>query len=101
MSGIRTWDLWASYAARHIWTIRVSRVSHRVLTSVDASVAASSVARGYVFRLVANGLSRPRKIHFDDEGHLLVVDTGVGVRALTKKTRAVDASRKTCLSGRL
>ena len=42
------------------------------------------VASGYQVALVATGLAKPRSIHFDTEGNLLVVeaDTG-GISALT------------------
>ena len=52
-----------------------------------------SVAPGYVVRLVANGLTGPRKIHFDSAGHLLVLEKGVGVTSLTFKD-----SGKGCLN---
>ena len=52
-------------------------------TTVSASVPAPSVAKGYTARLIGNGLSSPRGITFDSAGHLLVVQSGVGIEALT------------------
>lgn len=37
-----------------------------------------SIASGYSLQVVATGLSRPRGIAFDDQGHLLVVEQGSG-----------------------
>lgn len=42
-----------------------------------------SVASGYAATLVATGLSSPRGAIFDASGHLLVVERGKGVTALT------------------
>jgi glucose/arabinose dehydrogenase len=43
-----------------------------------------SIASGYAYQVVATGLADPRGIHFDSEGHLLVVERGEGrVSALT------------------
>lgn len=38
-----------------------------------------TVASGYSLQVVATGLSRPRGIAFDDQGHLLVVQAGDGI----------------------
>lgn len=38
-----------------------------------------SVAPGYKVALIANGLIKPRSIHFDTVGNLLVVQQGVGI----------------------
>lgn len=51
--------------------------------SVSSRVPAPSVAPGYEARLVAGGLESPRGIQFDSAGHLLVVEEGRGVTALT------------------
>jgi hypothetical protein len=51
--------------------------------SLTASYAAPSVAAGYEARLIANGLRDPRGIIFDKQGHLLVVEKGVGIVGLT------------------
>lgn len=40
-------------------------------------------AKGWNYRLAANGLKKPRSIAFDDNNGLLVVDSGVGVYRLT------------------
>jgi len=37
-----------------------------------------SVASGYSLQVVATGLSKPRGLVFDDEGHLLIVEQGSG-----------------------
>lgn len=52
-------------------------------TTLTASYPAPSLAPGYVARLVANGLRRPRGIKFDSSGALLVVEQNVGITALT------------------
>lgn len=44
--------------------------------------AAPSVAPGFRVEVVANNLTRPRSIHFDSEGALLVVEQTRGVRRL-------------------
>ncbi|OQO12130.1 hypothetical protein B0A48_02770 [Cryoendolithus antarcticus] len=61
--------------------------------TLTAKSAAPSVADGYVARLVANGLTKPRGIKFDSQGALLVVESGVGITALS----LVDAGQS-CLS---
>lgn len=38
-----------------------------------------SVASGYALQVVATGLSKPRGLAFDSQGHLLVVEQGTGV----------------------
>lgn len=38
-----------------------------------------SVASGYALQVVATGLSRPRGLSFDSQGHLLVVEAGSGI----------------------
>lgn len=44
--------------------------------------AVPSVAPGFRVEVVANNLTRPRSIHFDSEGALLVVEQAQGVRRL-------------------
>ncbi|KAF2189696.1 soluble quino protein glucose dehydrogenase, partial [Zopfia rhizophila CBS 207.26] len=44
---------------------------------------APSVASGYEARLIINGLTKPRGIHFDNKGNLLVVERGKGVTAFS------------------
>ncbi|KAF2667815.1 soluble quino protein glucose dehydrogenase [Microthyrium microscopicum] len=48
-----------------------------------AKYPAPSLASGYTARIIANGFQRPRSIIFDSEGHLLVVEAGKGITALT------------------
>lgn len=71
-------------------------------TTLSSSIAAPSLAPGYSGRLVSTGLSAPRGIIFDSAGHLLVVQQGVGVEALTLDSQAgacvTEASRKTVIS---
>ncbi|TLD23573.1 Auxilliary activities family 12 protein [Venturia nashicola] len=43
------------------------------------------VADGYECQLLAKGLSKPRGTIFDSQGHLLVVESGKGLTALTLK----------------
>jgi len=51
--------------------------------TLSASVAAPSVAEGYIVRLVANNLTKPRGIAFDSQGALLVVEQNSGITALS------------------
>lgn len=60
-----------------------AQLSARCSSTLAAKYPLPSVAPGYVVRLVANGLTLPRSIKFDSSGHLLVVESGVGVSALT------------------
>lgn len=39
-------------------------------------------APGYHFSVVANGLTKPRSIQFDDAGNLLVLQVGKGIESL-------------------
>lgn len=52
-------------------------------TTVSGNIPAPSTAPGIVARVVSADLKHPRGIIFDSAGHLLVVDVGVGVKALT------------------
>ncbi|EHK25005.1 uncharacterized protein TRIVIDRAFT_190204 [Trichoderma virens Gv29-8] len=51
--------------------------------TLNVTYPAPVAASGWEFRLVANGLERPRGIAFDDAGGLLVVESGVGLTHLT------------------
>jgi hypothetical protein len=51
--------------------------------TLTASYPAPSVAAGYEARLIANGLTAPRGIIFDNQGHLLVVEQSSGIVGLT------------------
>ena len=51
--------------------------------TLAASYPAPSVAAGYEARLIANGLTAPRGIIFDKQGHLLVVEQRSGIAGLT------------------
>src|SRR2546430_573963 len=63
--------------------IRVGLAQSSCSVTLTASYAAPSVAAGYEARLIANGLIAPRGIIFDNQGHLLVVEQGVGIVGLT------------------
>lgn len=52
-------------------------------STLTADYPEPSVYTGLVARLVANGLTDPRSIKFDSDGHLLVVEAGKGITALT------------------
>src|SRR5215469_18146152 len=51
--------------------------------TITASYPTPSVAAGYEARLIANGLTAPRGIIFDKQGHLLVVEQSSGIAGLT------------------
>ncbi|KAI5369238.1 putative soluble quinoprotein glucose/sorbosone dehydrogenase [Septoria linicola] len=52
-------------------------------STLTASYAAPSLAPGYRAQIIANGLTNPRGIKFDNQGALLVVQQGVGISAHT------------------
>lgn len=54
--------------------------------------AAPVVAGGWVAQLVAKDLKSPRSLQWDGNGHLLVVQQGVGIQRLTFKDNG-----RTCL----
>ena len=70
--------------------------------TLTASYAAPSVAEGYVLRLIAQNLTKPRSIMFDSEGALLVVEQNVGITALLLDDADGDcvsvSSRKTVIA---
>lgn len=47
------------------------------------SYSAPVVGTGWIAQLVATGLTKPRSIIWDNNGHLLVVQQGVGIQRLT------------------
>lgn len=51
--------------------------------TLTASYPTPSVAAGFSARLIANGLTAPRGIIFDSQGHLLVVEQNSGIVALS------------------
>ena len=51
--------------------------------TLTASYPAPSVANGYEARLIANGLTAPRGIIFDNQGNLLVVEQNSGIVGLS------------------
>lgn len=53
--------------------------SNNLSVTYPAPVAAS----GWQYRLIANGFTRPRGIAFDNDGGLLVVESGAGLTHLT------------------
>lgn len=44
------------------------------------SYQSPTLASGWQGQLVANGFKKPRTLHFDTEGNLIILDAGVGVR---------------------
>ena len=52
-------------------------------SSISPSYSAPVVADGYSARIVANGFNGPRMITFDSQGHLLVLENGHGITAVT------------------
>ncbi|WPG99692.1 Hypothetical protein R9X50_00251100 [Acrodontium crateriforme] len=76
-------------------TTAASSVAVTCSSTLSASYAAPSVADGYVARLVATGLNKPRGILFDNDDQLLIVESGVGISALTIND---DADEAGCLS---
>lgn len=63
-----------------LWTA-IAQTSCSV--TLTASYPTPSVAAGFSARLIANGLTTPRGIIFDSQGHLLVVEQGSGIVALS------------------
>ncbi|RDI78890.1 hypothetical protein Vi05172_g11119 [Venturia inaequalis] len=61
----------------------IAQSSSSCSATLTASYPAPSLAAGYTATLVANNLTRPRSIHFDSAGKLLVVEAGRGITALT------------------
>lgn len=53
--------------------------SNNLSVTYPTPVAAS----GWQYRLIANGFTRPRGIAFDNDGGLLVVESGAGLTHLT------------------
>lgn len=74
--------------------------SNKLNVTYPAPVAAS----GWQYRLIANGLTRPRGIAFDGDGGLLVVESGVGLTHWTLSdeggTCLTVASNKTLIADR-
>lgn len=84
-------------------------VFHAALVAFHAATAAAQpcdngltpdysapvVGSGWSYQLIANGLDRPRSIIVDEQGALLVLDAGAGVKRLT-----FDDDGPICLSRR-
>lgn len=64
-------------------SIQVCLAQSSCSVTLTANYPAPSVAAGYEARLIANGLTAPRGIIFDNQGHLLVVEQTSGIVALT------------------
>jgi hypothetical protein len=66
-------------------------LSHTAIAQKECGVTSDSVstpliaATGYEYQLLAKGLTKPRGIVFDSQGHLLVLESGKGITALTLK----------------
>ena len=61
-----------------------------------------SIASGYTYQVVATGLSRPRGIHIDTEGNLLVVERGKGAvtaHTLEEENGCVSIASSTDVTG--
>ncbi|KAK5658626.1 hypothetical protein OQA88_2019 [Cercophora sp. LCS_1] len=56
-----------------------------------------SVADGWKYTLIATGLSKPRGLVFDTEGHLLVIQAGLGLTVHTIGANGCIASSKTLI----
>lgn len=63
--------------------IQASYAQSSCSVTLAATYPAPSIAAGYEARLVANGLTAPRGIIFDNQGHLLVVEQSSGIVGLT------------------
>lgn len=50
---------------------------------LKSSYSAPVVGSGWVAQLVATNLTKPRSILWDNSGHLLVVEQGIGIRRLS------------------
>lgn len=66
---------WYFYFATTLLSLASARSSCRLSPSGNVK---PSVASGYKWQVVATGLARPRGIAFDDQGRLLVVESGSG-----------------------
>lgn len=70
--------------------------SNKLAVTYPAPVA----AKGWSYQLVANDFKWPRGILFDNDGGLLVIDSGVGIVHLTLKdegSTCVSVNQKTTL----
>lgn len=56
-----------------------------------------SAAEGWKYTLIATGLSRPRSVLFDTEGHLLVLEAGKGLTAHTIGADGCISASKTVI----
>ncbi|KAF2704490.1 soluble quino protein glucose dehydrogenase [Pleomassaria siparia CBS 279.74] len=72
----------ATTATTTITTTTAATVSATACSSTIAPRYTPLVASGYSVQVVASGLSAPRGIIFDSEGHLLVVQQGYGISSL-------------------
>jgi hypothetical protein len=63
--------------------IQVGFAQSSCSVTLAAKYPAPSVAAGYEARLIVNGLTAPRGIIFDKQGHLLVVEQTSGIVGLT------------------
>jgi glucose/arabinose dehydrogenase len=62
------------------------RVQAQSCPSLTADYPAPSLASGYEARLVAQGLSKPRGLIFDNNNNLLVIEREIGVTAFKVET---------------
>lgn len=71
-------------------TFLIAAILHSIVTAqsqcsptLTASYPAPSLASGYKAQLIAQNLTNPRGIKFDDQDNLLVIQQGVGVSVHT------------------
>ncbi|KAI9795587.1 MAG: hypothetical protein M1835_005499 [Candelina submexicana] len=77
--------LWAAYAITHAASAPApdTNTSDSCPSALKPSYATPSLAPGYKAQLIFRNLTKPRGLAVDDQGHLLVVQQGVGVSSLT------------------
>lgn len=78
-------------ASRYLASFLALLSSHAAFAQKACGVISDNIpgpliaADGYEYQLLVKGLSKPRGIVFDSQGHLLVVESGKGLTALTLK----------------
>ena len=66
------------------WTVLILRVTGQAceVNPAPGNGINPVAAPGYHFSVVANGLTKPRSIQFDNAGNLLVLQAGKGIESL-------------------
>jgi glucose/arabinose dehydrogenase len=72
----------AAVVAAAVLPLALAQESSATCGPAPSGAIRPSVASGYHYQVVATGLARPRGIHFDNEGHLLVVESRSGGRVV-------------------